>query len=243
MIYEIFLFVNGSKASMMNEYTATLSKKIQLTPDMVELHFTKPDGFTYTAGQFVQVKIPYGQDITLRSYSLASIPQDKHLAFCVKLIPNGVGSTFFKQIRHGEDITLRGPLGHFVCAEEAKAHFFIATGAGIAPIMGMIRDEIENKKIKKGIHLLFGLRFAEDIFWLDRLDKFARENDRFSYQLTLSRPDESWNGLKGRVTEHLAEHPIDHDFYLCGSMDMVKDVRGMLLKNGVSVKKVRMEIF
>lgn len=227
----------------MKEYIATLSKKIQLTPDMLELHFTRPADFDYTAGQFIQVQVPDGTQFTYRSYSLASTPKDELLELCVKLVPDGKGSTYFKDLTVGSPITIRGPLGHFVCTEEAKAHFFIATGAGIAPIIGMIRDEIENKHIKKGIHLLFGLRYEDDIFWLDRLDKLASEHEHFSYRLTLSRPKEVWSGLKGRVTEHLVEHPADHDFYLCGSMDMVKDVRTLLLKNGVSAKKVRMEIF
>lgn len=227
----------------MIEYTAILSQKKWLTSDMLELHFNRPFGFSYQAGQFVQVYIPEPRGMTYRSYSLASTPQDDTIEFCVKIIPNGKGSEFFKHIAIGHTVTLRGPLGHFVCTEEAKAHFFIATGAGIAPIMGMLRDELEHKPIKKGIHLLFGLRYEDDIFWLDRLDKLASEHDHFSYRLTLSRPKERWSGLKGRVTDHLIEHPVDHNFYLCGSMDMVKDVRNLLLKHGVEARKVRMEIF
>ena len=227
----------------MTENLATLSKKIQLTPDMVELHFTRPEGFSYLAGQFVQVRVPDGTDFTNRSYSLASTPKDETLEMCVKVVPNGKGSAYLNDLSVGQEITNRGPLGHFVCTEDATAHFFVATGAGIAPILGMIRDELENKNITKKIHLLFGVRFEEDAFWLDRLDALASQYENFSYRFTLSRPTDGWTGLKGRVTEHLADHPVDHDFYLCGSMDMVKDVRTLLLTNGVSAKKVRMEIF
>lgn len=227
----------------MTENKATLSKKIQLTPDMVELHFTRPEEFSYLAGQFIQVLVPDGTDITPRSYSLASAPKDTNLVLCVKVLPNGKGSGYLNSLTIGQEITFRGPLGHFVCTEDAVAHFFIATGAGIAPILGMMRDELENKQIRKDIHLLFGVRYEEDVFWLDQLDKLTSQYENFSYRLTLSRPTDGWTGLKGRVTEHLAEHPVDHDFYLCGSMDMVKDVRGLLLKNGVGPKKIRMEIF
>lgn len=227
----------------MKEFIATLSKKIQLTPDMIELHFERPEGFDYLAGQFVQIKVPDGTDVTYRSYSLASTPKDNTIDFCIKIVPNGKGSTYLNDLAVGDTMTIRGPLGHFVCTEDASAHFFIATGAGIAPILGMIRDELENKNIPKDIHLLFGVRYEEDVFWLDKLDALVTQYKNFTYRLTLSRPTDTWKGLKGRVTEHLAEHPIDHDFYLCGSMEMVKDVRNMLLKNGVNVKKVRMEIF
>ncbi len=227
----------------MKEFITTLSKKIQLTSDMLELHFTKPDGFEYTAGQFVQIKISDGDQFTYRSYSVASIPTDEHLELCVKLVPNGKGSTLFKDLALGDSITIRGPLGHFVCTEEAKGHFFVATGAGIAPILGMIRHELEQTTNTKDINLLFGVRFEEDVFWLDKLDALTQTFGNFSYRISLSRPTDGWTGLRGRVTEHLKDHPVDHDFYLCGSMDMVKDARALLLSNGVDAKKVRMEIF
>lgn len=227
----------------MQQYIAELSQKKEIAKGMLELQFRRPEGFTYTAGQFIQVQVPDGEQFTWRSYSLSSTPSDDYLELCVKIIPNGKGSTYFYDMNEGDAMSFRGALGHFVCTEDAAAHFFVATGAGIAPIMGMIRDELEHKQIKKDVHLLFGVRFDEDVFWTERLDELTSIYSNFSYRLTLSRPTDMWTGLKGRVTDHLRNHPVDHDFYLCGSMDMVKDVRGMLLKNGVNVKKVRMEIF
>lgn len=225
------------------EYLAKLSQKKEIAAGVFELRFEKPIGFVYTAGQFIQILVPDGMDMTPRSYSLSSIPSDEFLELCIKIVPNGKGSTYLKELTVGESMQFRGPLGHFVCTSDADAHFLIATGVGIAPIIGMIRSELEEKKSPKGIHLLFGVRHEDDVFWIERLDALTSQYDQFSYRLTLSRPSDVWQGLKGRVTEHLHDHPVDHDFYLCGSMDMVKDVRSTLLNNGVNVKKVRMEIF
>ena len=107
------------------------------------------------------------------------------------------------------------------------------------------RDELENKKTDKEIRLLFGVRSEEDIFWIDRLEALKQLSPLFDYQVTLSQPkaDGGWSGLRGRVTEHLLHHLVSHKFYLCGSAAMVKDVRDVLLKNGIAGEQIHFEVF
>jgi len=40
----------------------------------------------------------------------------------------------------------------------------VATGVGISPMVGIIQDELINKKTTQPIHLLFGVRSEKDIF-------------------------------------------------------------------------------
>jgi len=227
----------------LQEHQIKLLEKKELTKDMFELRFSKPDGFDYKAGQFVQCLIPGDGKTTPRSYSIASTPTDEYLEFCVKYLPNGLASEFFKKMNAGDTVAMRGPLGRFVCRDEAPSHVHVATGAGIAPVMGMIRDELENKDKTHSVHLLFGLRFEEDLFWIERLDHITNTYKNFSYQLTLSRPTDTWEGLRGRVTEHLDEHEATHDFYICGSKEMVQDTKKLLSEKGVSKEQIHFEIF
>jgi len=227
----------------LQEHNIELIEKKELTKDMYELKFSKPEGFDYKAGQFVQCLIPGDDKTTPRSYSISSTPTDDYLEFCVKYLPKGLASEFFKKMNTGETVVMRGPLGRFVCRDEAPSHVHVATGAGIAPIMGMIRDELENKDKKHAVHLLFGLRFEDDLFWIDRLDQFTSLYDNFSYQITLSRPADTWEGLRGRVTEHLDEHESTHVFYICGSKEMVQDTKKLLSEKGVSKEQIHFEIF
>ena len=227
----------------MTEYSIQLLEKKQLATNIYELRFTKPDGFDFQAGQFVQCVVPDGDKMTTRSYSLAGTSTDADLLFCVKILPGGVASAFFKQLQVGDTMAIRGPLGRFVCSDEARAHVFIATGVGLAPIMGIIEDELKNKKTDKEIRLLFGVRSEQDVFWLDRLDALQAAFSTFSYTCTLSRPNGSWKGISGRVTDHLDGHDSAHDFYICGNPDMVMDVRKRLTERGVSAKQIHFEIF
>ncbi len=227
----------------MQFFSAELTKKIQLTTDMVELHFSKSKGFHFTAGQFVQIDVPAEPKNVFRSYSLASTPADESIEFCVKYLENGKASNFFKSLEIGEEIRFRGPVGHFVVDNDEEALTFIATGSGLAPIMGMIRDELENKKSQKNIHLVFGVRYEQDVFWIDRLEKLASTFDNFTYKLSLSRAPSDWSGFSGRVNEHIDEDVKGRGFYICGSGGMVKDVRTLLINRGVDLKNIHLEIF
>ena len=136
----------------------------------------------------------------MRSYSIASHPASDEIELCVKLLPGGVGSTFFEQVTPETEIRFIGSRGRFVVGDSAEPLYFVATGAGLAPIMGMIADELINKKNTEPIELLFGVRSEEDIFWTDRLDALQKEYSNFHYRLTLSQPRSAWAGLSGRVS-------------------------------------------
>lgn len=225
-------------------FSVKLEKKDYLTKDIVELHFSKPPGFTFQAGQFVQFEIPDGDKMVLRSYSISSTPRDEDFEFCVKILEGGKASGVFKNLQIGENLSIRGPRGMFT-NNETTPLYCIATGAGLAPIMGIIQDELKNKRTTTEIKLLFGVREEQDIFWADRLETMARAHENFTYDITLSqpKPNGGWSGLRGRVTDHFLHHLVNHHFFLCGNAAMVKDVREILLKNGVENKNIHFEIF
>jgi ferredoxin-NADP reductase len=224
-------------------YQVKLLHKVLIAREMLELRFEKPAGFTFTAGQFVQFFIPHGMESVLRSYSISSHPQEDYLEFCVKLVPEGKGATFFNNLSLGSIANFRGPEGRFVCEpHHDRSKLFVATGAGIAPIISMIEQELKTVP-DISITLLFGVRSETDLFWTERLQKLQTNFPSFTYQITLSQPSESWSGLRGRVTEHLSEISEMQEYYLCGSLEMVKDARTILQKKKVELKKVHLEIF
>ena len=228
----------------MAEFTLHLVKKISLTADILELHFAKPADFQFAAGQFVQFLIPDDPNPALRAYSISSAPQANDLEFCVKLLPDGKASTYFFRMKEGETVRMRGPKGRFTNNHPTPI-YCIATGAGIAPVMSIIQEELLYTKTEREVRLLFGVRSEEDVFWQDRLEALAKQSTFFSYDMTLSQPKPtgSWAGLRGRVTEHILHHLSDHHFFLCGNAAMVKDVRQVLLENGVDKKFIHFEIF
>lgn len=212
----------------------------------MELRFERPVGFVFLAGQFVRFKIFHDGESIMRSYSIASTPADPEysgLEFCLKILPDGKASNFFKNITAGEAVEISDAKGMFVCRSEHRANkMFVATGVGLAPIISMIENELKKGERNK-INLLFGVRTVEDIFWVDRLDELKNSFDNFKYQLTLSRPADDWKGLGGRVSDHLSHVDLSCEYYICGSVEMVKDVRSLLLQKGVDTKNIHFEIF
>jgi NAD(P)H-flavin reductase len=68
----------------------------------------------------------------------------------------------------------------------------------------------------------------------------------FSFIPTLSGESQNWKGERGRVTKllpDLAKKYIDAQFFLCGSAEMVRDVRALLLTSGVPMQNIKIEIF
>ena len=227
----------------MNTFTVKLVEKIALNQDVLELRFGKPDGFEYEAGQFVQFLIPDGDKKTPRSYSISSLPKENYIEFCVKILADGLASTYFKKMNLGDEIEMKGPLGRFTSKESKANTCLVATGVGLAPIYGIIENELKMKKNPSRIHLHFGVRSEKDIFWLERLETLERDFDNFSYTLTLSRPTDTWDSHRGRVTDYAKDEEVDQDFFLCGSADMVKDVRQILIDKKADPARIHFEIF
>lgn len=221
-------------------YTIELIGKQNVAERIVILRFTKPTGFSFVPGQFVQVRVPDGDALLLRSYSLSSTPVDPYLELCVKILSGGKASALLDSLQIGEQIEISEPRGFFVIQpEHAKRKIFIATGTGIAPIMSMIEGSHGSEGTTT---LLFGVRTEEDLFWTERFEKIKHNQSGFDSAVTLSQPSSGWTGKKGRVTEHL---PIElsAEYYICGNAEMVKDVRHLLLADGVNTKSIHLEIF
>lgn len=231
--------------------TATLTKKTSLTEDTCEFKFKPDSNFTYTAGQFITINIPEANGQTLmRSYSISCKPTQNHFELCVKLLPDGQGSNYLKNLKQGEKIEFLGPLGHFTFkSPKNKTVIFSATGTGVAPIKSMIEDELEKSSIQR-MHLIFGLRYIKDIFYREIFERLVEKHSNFTFEITLSRPENSsWKengGIVGRVTDILKNMKVDREntnFYTCGFKEMVIDTITLLEQKGLPKEALSFERF
>lgn len=228
--------------------TAEVIEKRSLTPTVrhLALEVRADPAFRFTPGQFIQFII---DPKTLRQFSLASSPELlPRLELCVDISPMGKGSRFVEALRLGDRVTFRGPFGVFTVPDrESRPVELIATGAGIAPIRAMIDDLLARRNPgPAGVTLTFGNRTPAEILYDNEWRERARMDSRFTYTPTLSQPPADWTGLRGRVTEvlparraELAGRPV----YICGSPEMVDDVRRTLASIGVPEADVHFEKF
>lgn len=213
-----------------------------MTDKTLDLSFSKPASFNFEAGQFVQFEFEAGAEKFLRSYSIASAPHENELRFCVKLTEKGRASEFFDKMPVGNNLAMSAALGAFGKDDLNPSKVLISTGTGLSPAMSMILAEIAHP-VAQNIKLLFGARYETDIFWSDRLAEIKKQNSRFDFIITVSRPGETWTGFRGRVTEHLPIKTTMTGYYICGNVEMVKQANSLLLAAGVNKKSIHFEIY
>lgn len=228
--------------------TAKLTRRIRLTDDVYELQFQllKPEELTFTAGQFVNIKVEDGNPkIFFRSYSIMSPPSRKNtITTCIKLVPTGRATPWLTAVREETNMTMMGPFGKFIFHEASEKNtIFIATGTGITPLRCMLEDQLE-KGNTTNMHLVWGFRFEKDIFYIDELKKLHTQYPNFTYTITVSRPENEWTGTRGRVTDWLKTNltrPTETQVYICGVGDMVTDTVVLCEKLGIATENVHFE--
>jgi len=238
------------------DFTVKVLEKNQLTPHVVEV-ICESGGLVWQPGQYVSVVVGEnlnsdGSKVLIRrSYSIFTTPDSQKVGLVIDTKPMGPGSQYFLNLRAGEQISFKGPLGRFTLSDVTLNQVvFVATGTGIGPLRAMIGDLFQNTKYSvqgTKVELYFGFRTQEDIFWREYFEKLQEKYpERFVVKIVLSQPGEGWTGLTGHVTEHVIESlnkNLESDFYLCGNLNMISDVSEKLKGQGVSANSIHFESY
>jgi len=220
------------------EKVKTIPSKIdaitKIASNVIELHLRIPPNasFHYLSGQYVNIiKGDYK-----RSYSIANSSTATNLVFFIKNYEGGRFSTYlFDEAKINDLLRIEGPIGTFFYRKTSKKNIvFLATGTGIAPVKAILEQMNENSHeiLDKNIYLFFGGRTEEDLFW-----KPVFKNIKVDFIPVLSRSTADWNGSKGYVQDNVLSKGIDLSesvLYACGSENMIRDARELLVENGLS---------
>ncbi len=225
----------SKKLKVLNSKFLTFQSQQKLNKE-VSLFTFKHEGLDFISGQFLTLLFEIEEAKIPRSYSIFSA-DNKTVTFCIHLLEKGKGSQKLMRLKKNEKLEYKGPFGNIKLQENNFPKIFIGTGTGVAPLYCMIKNMPE--KIEKA--LFFGVRSEENLFLKSELENIKG----LSLFLTLSRPSDFWKGLKGRVTDHLLDKkfPKGTEFYICGNPRMVDSVQELLIKKGVSEKKIFLEHF
>ena len=147
-------------------------KVIEVTrwaPTLLSFKVTRPDGFKFTAGQFVRLGI-HGKDLqhfaqnhetkltisetqgqpvdldgyVFRAYSVASSPYDEFIEFFSVVIPQGEFTSKVNHIQVGDSLLLNTtPFGYLTLARYQlplpNDLWLLATGTGLAPFLSILK--------------------------------------------------------------------------------------------------------
>ena len=202
----------------------------------------------FVPGQFVSLKV--SDEGLRRSYSVASLPGKNNIELVVDVAPMGVGSKYILSLKVGDTIEVLGFLGKFVVEEEAltstKELLFVGTGTGAAPLKPMIEDLLINKNFKGQTYFIWGMRYETDLYWQKEIDKLQRDFDNFHFEIVLSKPGADWPGMVGHVgdvAEMMALNWKETSAYLCGSVEMIEEMKKLLKTKGVTEENINFERF
>jgi ferredoxin-NADP reductase len=221
--------------------TARLVESVEIAPFVRHFVFEAEgvERLDFSPGQFVSFSADVeGKNIT-RAYSLAGAPAGTNrFELCLNLVNGGRLSPCLFEMKPGDSIEMKPPLGTFVLRHANREAVFVATGTGIAPFRSMLQAHLSQET--PPITLLFGVRHEHGLLYRTEFEAMARRFPQFRFWPTLTRPEASWRGRIGRVQIHLREAigGRDVDVYLCGLKEMVDDVRNMLKEMGWNRKQI-----
>ena len=194
--------------------------------------------FTFKPGQFVGIQADvegYGWRRT--PYCIISPPNtERTFQLLIRLVPEGPLSYYLGDLREGDVIAFRGPLGRSMIPKTSDEELvLLATGVGIGPFLSLVHV-LREQAFERPVTLWWGLRLDDDICLLDELNSLALSYGPFRYDITLSQPPPDWPGLRGRITESVP--PLlstlgGKRYYLVGNGAMIEEMTLALSDLGV----------
>jgi propane monooxygenase reductase subunit len=216
-----------------------------LTRDIRRLVLTVVEGeMPFRCGQYVDIGIP-GSDES-RSFSMANLPSDDgRLEFMIKLYPGGRFSSLLADggLKVGDELDVTGPYGVFTLRETERPILFIGGGAGMAPILSLLRFMAEQGSGRSAVYY-YGAREEQDLFHLDELTELETLLPGFRFVAALS--DGAWEGETGLITDVVERGEQDLggvEAYLCGPPPMVDAAQEMLIRLGVDEAHIHFDKF
>ncbi len=248
-------------------YTARLESKRLLSERTQTFHleFSVDElrEFPFVPGQFISTVADdaNGKSQT-RAYSLASAPRGNRFDLCLNRVEGGFFSNLLCNLEPGQTVPFHGPHGLFMLRSPLTDGIMIATGTGIAPMLGFVQhlfpEDGSDRSEGRHFWLVYGTRHETELYYQHYFEKVASEHPNFHYLRTLSRPHDGWEGERGYVQELVArivtEHAQHHRHgeasspaapdgfnihaYICGLNEMVSANRERLKELGWQRKQI-----
>ena len=230
------------------------------TPRVRTLVLGVPAWPGHRAGQHVDVRLTAEDGYQAqRSYSIATAPEDGHLALTVERLEDGEVSPYLTdELRPGDLLELRGPIGGYFVWEVALGGplLLVGGGSGVVPLMAMLRHRATvlrgaGADARHGVpaRLLYSSRRWDDVIYREELAGLAEDDPTLQVTHTLTRePPDGWTGFRRRIDRMMlaevswppAERP---HVFVCGPTPLVESVAAALVELGHDPIRVKTERF
>ncbi|NLQ17381.1 NAD(P)H-flavin reductase [Marinomonas sp. M1K-6] len=231
----------------MKEMTAKVNA-VELINQNVYQITLQADDLAFTAGQYLMVMLPTGEQVP---YSIGSAAHELPSLTLYILVsdPDSLASKVVEHIQANSSITIKAPggdchLNNGVLDSNPEHILLIAGGTGFAQIKSLYSALVEQNYSGK-VSFYWGLRTAEDVFaqdWLEESHKYTP----FTLDVVVNEKSDQWHGRSGWLYEAvLADHPdlSQSVAFISGSVGMVYGTLDQLELKGLSKERCFSDVF
>ena len=235
----------------MSTHDVTLSRSEKVAESTMAFRFTRPAGFTFKAGQAVDLVLPgiAGAEPERHAFSIASAPFEEELMVTTRMRSSSFKATL-GAMQPGAAAQVEGPFGSLTLHRApARDAVFIAGGIGITPFLSILRQAKQALDPRR-FTLVYSNRRPEDAAFLAELQQLERDYPGFRLLGTMTEMPASareWSGERRMVDSAMIREgsrelsaPV---FYLAGPPAMVAAIRSTLAEAGIEEDDVRAEEF
>ena len=227
----------------------------QESEDIKTFRMRRPEGFHFTAGQFLTVKVQVDGKPMVRCYSISSAPEAAgYLEISVKR-QGTVSGTLHATVRPGSMLTVKGPTGKFTFpAGDDRPIVFLAGGVGITPLVSMFRHAVASHPTRPAT-LVVSAKSDRDVAFRHELEWLAERHPQARVAVMISGGpfglatggSSAITHFSGRINEavlrKLVPDVANSIFMICGPSPMMEGMQRLLAGLGVPPAQVRVEAF
>jgi ferredoxin-NADP reductase/predicted pyridoxine 5'-phosphate oxidase superfamily flavin-nucleotide-binding protein len=237
-------------------YSLRLIEKTPESDDVISFVFEATNGGAlpdFEAGQHlpIELELPNQREQAVRTYSLSSAPGKGRYRISVKREPQGVASRHMHDaLEVGATVTARAPAGDFILDHGPRPVVLVSAGIGVTPMVSMLHALVERGE-ERLAWFVHGARDGKHHPLAREVAALAAKSEQVTAHVSYSRPlpddrrDRSFDA-EGRVDGALLQslHPdLDAEFYLCGPIGFMAELRTTLEQRGVPGERIHTESF
>lgn len=229
----------------MKEIYATFIEKIQRTPTVFSFRFKPEEKIDFIPGQFMEVIFDKEEKDLTHYLSFSSSPLRDYIEF-TKRITQSRFSQRLQELKEGEKVLFRLPLGNCVYKDEYEKIGFIIGGIGITPVISIL-EYIADKNINKDCLLIYSNRCIDEIAFKPELDSWSKKIPLRIVYLVAEGEDLPQSINKGMIDkEFLSQYREEFSRrvnFVFGPPKMVEAITSLLKELGVSSEQIKVERF
>ncbi|MEZ8079758.1 FAD-binding oxidoreductase [Enterovibrio norvegicus] len=208
---------------------------------VITFRFPTTARFEFLPGQYIDLNYQGIQ----RSYSIANSRKvEGSIELHIRRVNEGRMSEFiFGDLKINQLMRIEGPKGTFFVRNGKKPLIFLGTGTGIAPILSMVEQLLDDGD-KREINIYWGMRNSEE-FYCERLVELSEKYNNVHYNPVASR-ELDWGGHTGYVQDAVLQDfksLADVEIYACGSVKMIESSKELFFKNELSLEAFHSDAF